>query len=397
MAKVLIEFYSGRTNENLCSVLNERFDKVYFLYSSAKCAPTPAKKEALIALIEKLFGFSPNFSRIKDISLPAALAALHKLWCDTDEFVIDITGGDEAFVAAAGIFSAQRGTKVAIHQYNVLTGEKLYRYPLPEQKEKLFPHYLSVEEMLSLNGATPLETPRSYVFTRGTLTGDILLLWNAVKNRPKEWNRYCSLDRDPYDLNRLPTQKELESGEGGAAYQSISSRLKNIGVLSDEEKIRIGGRDYMRFSLNVPDEALFLYDKAGTILEMYCALCAHDSGLFHDVRVGVKLDWDGVITDDVTPDPYNEIDLVLMHGNLPVFVSCKNTAPKNDQLYEITVMAKHYGGYYATPALFCSGNATEGVKKRAKEMGVVLIDGIRYKTPEVMVPLLQNRFGKIHS
>ena len=392
MSKVLIEFYSGRTNENLSSILNEHFDKVCFLYSSAKCAPTVEKKDALSRLVKDLFGFQAKFYEIKDLSLPAALAALHKLWCDTDEFLIDITGGDEAFIAAAGIFSAQRGAKVTLHQYDVYTGERIFRYPTAKSEEKPFPRFISAEELLSLNGAAPLEKPQSYVFTRGPLKQEILRLWNAVKNRPKEWNRFCSLDRDPSDENHAPTQKELEPGEGAASYQSISARLRNVGILSDEERICLGGRDYMKFSLNVPEEAMFLYDKAGTILEMYSALCAGESGLFHDIRVGVKLDWDGKIANEQTPDPYNEIDLVLMQGNLPILVSCKNTVPKNEQLYEITVMAKHYGGHYATPALFCSGNATEGVKKRADEMGVVLIDGIRYKTPEFMIHLLKKKF-----
>ena len=88
----------------------------------------------------------------------------------------------------------------------------------------------------------------------------------------------------------------------------------------------------------------------------------------------------------------NEIDLILMRENLPILASCKNTVPQNEHLYEIMIMAKHYGGYFATPALFSSGRATESIRKRAKEMGIVLIDGIRFKTPEQMKLLLQKKF-----
>ena len=183
-------------------------------------------------------------------------------------------------------------------------------------------------------------------------------------------------------------------GGPAIAFQTIYARLKRIGSVSNERTIYLDGRNFVRFSLNVPEEAQFLYDKAGTILEMYSALCAEESGIFHDIRVGVKLDWNGSIIYGQGPDPYNEIDLILMRNNLPIFVSCKNTEPKNEQLYEIMVMAKHYGGYFATPALFCSGNATLGVKKRADEMGVILIDGIRAKTPETMVSILKKKFGE---
>lgn len=395
MAKVLIEFFSPKTNENILSLLNGHYDRVCFLYSSEQCAPTAVKKEALKSLVEKLFGFSPAFYEIKGLSIGSALASLHKLWNDGDEYFIDITGGDEAFIVAAGLFSSQRGTeKVSIHQYDVLTGEKRLSYPSSEEEGEPFPHYVSAEALLALNGCIPLEKPAFYEFSRGVLKEEILRLWEAIKTRPKEWNKFCALDRDPSGETHPLTQKELLPGAEARSFQSISARLKNIGVLTDEETVRLGNRDYMRFSLNVPEEALFLYDKAGTILEMYCALCAHESGLFHDVRVGVKLDWDGILAQGQEPDPYNEIDLILMKNNLPVFVSCKNTDPKNDQLYEITVMAKHYGGHFATPALFCSGKATEGVKKRAAEMGVVLIDGIRAKTPETMISMLKKCFGK---
>ncbi len=392
MSKILIEFYSGRTSENIMSILNERFDRVCFLISPEKHAPTPIIRSALSELTQNLFGFSAEFFSIKKLSVDTALQELMKLWNEGNRYCIDVTGGDEAFIAAAGIFMEQKGQSVTIHQYDVHTGKKRFCYPTQEIAEPPFPHAISAETMLKLNGTIPLEKPPSYIFTRGPLRQEILRLWNTVKTCPKEWNRYCSLDRDPGGASCTPTQKEIDSSESARAYQSISARLKNIGVLGNEKKIRLGQRNYVRFDLNVTNEALFLYDKAGTILEMYCALCAHESGLFHDIRVGVKLDWDGRIVTDQTPNPYNEIDLLLMKENLPILISCKNTVPKNDQLYEIMVMAKHYGGYYATPALFCSGNATEGIRKRAAEMGIVLIDGIRYKSSEQMALLLQKKF-----
>ncbi len=395
MAKVLIEFFSPKSNENILSVLNGRYDKVCFLYSSEHCTPSEVKKEALKGLVKTLFGFEPSFPEIKGLSIGAALASLHKLWNDGDKYFIDITGGDEAFIVAAGLFSSQRGTEnVSIHQYDVISGEKRLCYPPSEETSEPFPHYVSAEVLLALNGCIPLEKPAFYEFSRGALKEEILRLWEAIKTRPKEWNVFCALDRDPSGNTHPLTQKELLPGTEGRSYQSISTRLKNIGVLSDEETVLLGNRNYARFSLNVPEEARFLYDKAGTILEMYSALCAYESGLFHDIRVGVKLDWDGILTNGNQPDPYNEIDLILMKNNLPIFVSCKNTDPKKEQLYENAVMAKHYGGPFATTALFCSGNATEGVKKRASEMGIVLIDGIRAKTPEIMISVLKKQFDE---
>ncbi|MBQ3074819.1 MAG: hypothetical protein IJC26_02010 [Clostridia bacterium] len=391
MKKTLIEFYSGRTPENLISMLNERFDRVFFLYASKACAPSHRRKAALSRLVEKLFGFSPSFREIEHLSISSALAALERLWENGWEYTIDITGGDEAFIAAAGIFSQRKGKEVILQQYNVATGKILFRFPAKEKTDPPFPHCLSVPEILELNGTVPLSAP-SYVFTRGPLKEEILRLWNAAKNRPKDWNRFCALSDDPSEIKHNLTKKEISDVRSSAAYQAISSRLKSIGIISDEKMIRQGKRNYMNFKLNVSQEAEFLYDKAGSLLEMYCALCAHESGLFHDIRVGVMLDWNGTVSGKHSPDPRNEVDLFLMRENLPIVISCKNTAPQNEHLYEIMIMAKHYGGYFATPALFTSEKATDTVKKRAIEMGIVLIDGIRYVSREEMVRLLKSRF-----
>lgn len=392
MARVLIEFYSGKTPENLISILNERFDGVFFLYSEQKCAPSPRRTDALSRQVQKLFGFPAEFCRIEDLDLETALNALNGIWKKENEYLLDITGGDEAFIAAAGIFSQQHGN-VTLHQYDVLSGKKLFSYPAQKDAVPLFPHYVSVPELLSLNGTAPLSAP-SHIFTRGPLKEEILRLWNAVRSRPKDWNRYCALSDDKEGALHSLTQKIVDPGAALSAYEAISERLKKAGILSDERRTERKGRSFMEFSLNVSDEARFLYDKAGNLLEMYCALCAHESKLFHDIRVGVMLDWNGRIDGVHTPDPRNEVDLILMQENLPILVSCKNTAPQNEYLYEIMIMAKHYGGFYATPALFASGKATQTVRKRAEEMGIVLIDGIRFKSPEQMVALLHKIFDK---
>ncbi len=391
MERVLIEFYSEKTPENLISILNEQFASVFFLYSTQSYIPSLRRKNALSELVRRTLGFDANFCEVKSRKLSDALEALNALMKENTEYLIDITGGDESFIAAAGIFCEQNQGRVTLHQYDVSTAEKLFSYPANGKDANFFPHYVSVPYLLSLNGSIPLSVP-SYSFSKGSLKAEILRLWNIAKQHPKEWNRFCALSRDDKGKSQSITKKVITPGIDANSYYRISSRLKSIGVLSDEKKTHFKGRDYMEFSLNVPPEARFLYDKAGNVLEMFCALCAHESDLFHDIRVGVMMDWDGKLSQNRSADPYNEVDLIFMRENLPIVGSCKNTTPKNDHLYEIMIMAKHYGGFYSTPALFSSGKATESVRKRAEEMGIVLIDGIRHKTPEEMTRLISKRF-----
>ena len=50
-------------------------------------------------------------------------------------------------------------------------------------------------------------------------------------------------------------------------------------------------------------------------------------------------------------DVRHEVDVVVTHGHIPVFISCKNTRLENEHLYEIATMTRHYGGRYARAAI----------------------------------------------
>jgi hypothetical protein len=155
--------------------------------------------------------------------------------------------------------------------------------------------------------------------------------------------------------------------------------IANKQILRSEERMRIEGKDYQIFDLNVPSQAHLLYQKAGNLLEMYCSLGAVKAGCFHDCQVGVMLDWDredGNSADDVR----NEVDVVLTCGHIPIFISCKNTQIENEYLYEIKTMARRFGGRYAVPAIVSTARHKQPIRDRAKEMGIVLLDEVHRLT-----------------
>lgn len=393
MARILLELYSRKTPENLISLLNESFDKVYFLCPSNLFAPTKSEKEELSKILLCLQGISPEFFILSDSQIESALSAFKSIYKEENTYEIDITGGTEPFIAAAGIFQtrAKEGT-VFLHKYDVKSGKLLFRYPNLSPYKRPHPCHLSVPQFLALGGNPPITAP-FFSFENGLLEKEIRRLWNAVKGNLKEWNRYCSLSSDPRTEEHSVYQKFLDSEKSIRTYRIISGKLKKAGILSGERFTKLGAKELVDFSLDIPKEVEFLYDKAGSLLELYGALAAYKSGNFHDIRVGVILDWDGKIASPDTPDPRNEVDLFLMHNNLPVLISCKNTVPENEHLYEIMIMAKHYGGFFSTPVLFSSGKASLTVKKRAKEMGIILIDSVSTLSLGAISARLQKEFS----
>ena len=103
---------------------------------------------------------------------------------------------------------------------------------------------------------------------------------------------------------------------------------------------------------------------------------ALDSGLFDDVRMSVEFDWDGVVHGDYR-DTKNEVDVVLMKGLTPIFVSCKSSMPKAEDLYEIQYLARRFGGSRAKAVLATAEDMSVGARavfRRAADIGVAVIE-----------------------
>lgn len=391
--RILIEFYSKRTPENLISLLCEPFDAVQFFYFQSGARPSKVIEGQIRRVVKEILNIEPEFLPIENASIPGVLEAFGRFLKEENAYAFDITGGNEIFIAAAGIFlEKNKHLSLSLHRYDIRRGERMAVYPENTLCPTCFPHHLNAPQLLSLNGTPPLSAP-FYPFTRGPLRREILRLWEAVKDCPKEWNHFCSFPQARAKSRGATVRKVV--GEGSRvsdAYRTVAKKLKEAGILTEEKEFPKGTRMEAELFLNVPREALFLYEKAGNLLEMYMALAAFDAGIFHDIRVGVIVDWNGLIAPGRKPDPRNEVDLVLVHKNLPILASCKNTVPHNEYLYEIMTMARHYGGFFATPMLLTSARASDAVRERAREMEIVLIDGIRDMSFEKTVEKLKKAF-----
>ena len=86
-------------------------------------------------------------------------------------------------------------------------------------------------------------------------------------------------------------------------------------------------------------------------------------------------------------DTQNEIDVILMKGLIPVFVSCKNGAVEDDELYKLNTVAERFGGTYAAKVLLATtlgrgGRSKRYLLERAQDMGIKVIEGVHEMTRE---------------
>ena len=90
--------------------------------------------------------------------------------------------------------------------------------------------------------------------------------------------------------------------------------------------------------------------------------------------------------DEVTENKYdteNEIDVMMMHGVVPVFISCKNGEFTADELYKLNTVAECFGGKYSKKVLVSTAidtfkkNTKEYLKQRIKDMDIKLISNVQ--------------------
>ena len=105
--------------------------------------------------------------------------------------------------------------------------------------------------------------------------------------------------------------------------------------------------------------------------------------LYNDVVNGVSIDWDGLLheKEDDTYDTINEIDVLMMHNMIPIFVSCKNGSVDMNELYKLNTVAERFGGKYAKKVLVATnlsgmGKTEEYLKQRAQDMKIKVLDDL---------------------
>lgn len=374
MKRTLIEFYDRDHLDNTFSLFGAHYDKVVYLYPANALRPTEPDKRILARFIRARFGLTPEYAEVEN-SIPAMLDHFRAITADGSHCDFDITGGSALYIASVGLFAASAGNTVSFHQYNIAAGKLLFRQPGAALPLSAAPEIsLSVPEVIALGGSVliPNGSPIRYDLAHDDLRGEILRLWDTVKDSLKSWNNFCVFPSAEGHTNLTGKQVSVHKRP---AYDAIASRLNHAGILSNQQERPIQNGSSITFRLNVPESARFLYDKGGTLLEMFSYLAAMESGCFSDCCTGVALDWNGRTGDDPT-NPYNEIDLLLTCGHIPVFVSCKSTDVENDYLYEIMTMTRHFGGRYARPMLISSVRNRQSIRDRAKEMGIILLDDV---------------------
>ena len=399
-----IEFFDREPVENVVTCLTLVPDRVILIGDQSKLI------HRHISRYEKVFSARGNgiaflSKTVSKSNLDHTVSVLSEIVETYEDCVFDITGGDELLLVALGIVVSHYPEKnIQIHRINVRNNAVYDCDKDGATVESEIPK-LSVAENVIINGGEVVygdildDKTFRWDLNDGFIR-DVNAMWEICREDPRLWN---------VQINTFSAMEEVgtvsEDGLSACAYlpslkhhlsqnEGRYTRAKGIiddllekGLLTfyddkDGDTVAVGYKNL---------QVKKCLTKAGLILELKVYISALNLAdldgipVYHDGENGVLIDWDGEIHDQEQDNQYdtrNEIDVILMHDAIPVFISCKNGFFTADELYKLNTVTKCFGGKYAKQVLVATnlqnmGETGKYIRQRAEDMQIRLIEDFR--------------------
>lgn len=393
--KTLIEIFDACQVENAIAGLKFNPERIVFV--GFKNIMSNKKTTALKNFLESKGVTSEIvFEKIEDYEYDLVFKKLNEIVDTYPDCFIDLTGGKELVLTAAGAVSYARN--VPMFQFNVRSEKFINVYGCSDvlNTETSF---MTINEAMELNGCSVILNEKEDVnweFSED-FKKDVFKMWNILKVHCGSWNKQVNA----FEL--LESMGNVEKGivlkEDIYINERIVKDLKLKGLIYEYKK----REDYITFKYKNSQIRKCL-TKAGNVLELYVYLILleikeENNGYYDDVDQSIYIDWDGIIHSDKDPknkDTKNEVDIMVMRDLIPLFISCKNGEVHKEALYELDTVAKKFGGKYAKKYLIATylssdKESVKYLKQRAKDMNITLIDNINTKTKTEIKTMFINK------
>lgn len=411
-----VEFFDRISSENICACLTYAPDRVIYIGDNSKMM----KKH--IANYGRMFSERGQnieflFKTVSKSNLDNAVAVLSEIVESYDDCVFDITGGEEILNLALGIvYSRYPEKNIQIHKFNLRNNAV---YDCDKDGKTIYKDTptLSIDEHIRIYGGEvvygSVDEDNTYKWDLNVdFLKDIESMWSICKNDVRYWNMQmgifeavdavgkksddgltASASRDSLERYLLQHKAKYKTATG------IISQLIKKGLLTrfadDETTVTVSYKN---------KQVKKCLTKAGQALEMKIYLTVkgllEKDGVpvYDDALNGVVIDWDGEFHDEESENIYdteNEIDIMLMHDVVPVFISCKNGVVTSDELYKLNTVAERFGGKYSRKVLVATSISDFGeqgmyLRQRAEDMDIRLVEGVQNADDAELAKKLKN-------
>ncbi len=383
--KVNVEFLDTDPIENVITCLNYKMDRVVYFGYPEVIAKYRDMTEAFLLKrcgVQEVCFYPVSEQDLDDIE--ETIEAAFRLERENgNEIFVDVTGGESLVLVAFGVFAASM--EIPMHAYDIAANQfiPLHRhadYDIETSCQKQDVPF-DLDAFVTLNGGQI-----NYRMHKGlkSVTSEeqaeeIRAMWDVMVRYAADWNHFSNYLKNSEQAEFLTIEEKIMVKPPKFARENGIELHTFFAILDDCEKLGLlynvhhdlDGYGYSYHNSVVRDA----FWDAGSILELHTYMVAREFG--EDCRIGVHLDWDGVIHNQPDEDTTNEVDVLLLHGYTPVFISCKNGHVKKDALYELETVANRFGGKYAKKVLVATKDLTQSDYLRAKEMGIIVISSGR--------------------
>lgn len=402
----VIEFFDKNAIENILSALLCHPDQVLFVGHNRK-----QMEKSLLHYQSVLQGRGLNVRLLPPRSvnrnnLPRVVEALSEIVEEYGDCVFNLEGGEELYLVAVGMVAQKYPDRVQLSRFNIRNntiidcdtdGRDLLEEPI----------VIGIEEQIRIYGGEMVTVDRHsdgtypWKFTP-EFCRDVVTLWELSNRYRNQWNG-C--------INTLGWAMKVMPQEDSRVFLCDRSVVEPV-MEQEHDRYRINHallyaleKERLISWLQIrDDEVEFVFkseqvklalSKAGQVLELMATMAAmaarSDEGTpeYNDVRCGVYIDWDGDVEPEGAVDVANEVDVLLMKGAVPVFVSCKNGNLDPDELYKLETVAQRFGGKYARKVLIAPmvddlGDKGRYIRARAADMDIRVVDDFDAMTFEEM-------------
>ena len=376
----LIELFDSQHMENIVACLRLQPEEAVFLGDEEQMRPFLKRYEELL----RSKGIRTKI-RPEDVDLNNGQSITKKLLSvieSRDQCVIDITGGDERLVMAAGaalaLLPPERWEKVSVQRFDMPDGE-VRDY---DGDGKILPGKttsLTAGELIALHGGTIY--PSTMQPSASYSPADVEFLWQILKDDPRGWNKLISILRElekPFNDERTEFYIRRDVQKFQEKWETLEPLFEKL--LGKKIIVKTGNDGELRYRYN---ETLLQHCllKEGNLLEVKTLLEARKirekgRAYFDDCMMSVNIDWDGKVSKNPrkSSGTHNEIDVILTRGMKTLFVSCKNGDVGDGEMYKLCAVAEEFGSPYARKMLVVAElENEEALTQRAKDMGVHLV------------------------
>ncbi len=299
------------------------------------------------------------------------------------QIYFDITGGESLILVAFGMLSGE--FNAPMHMYDIPEDrlieleEGAFGSISREVRRQYVPW--DVDRFIQLHGGEI-----NYYLHKefkndadGEFEADIPRLWDLANQYSEYWNLLSHFFRSTL----VPDENLEVRNSASNVLQALASpftkaltpatlnrfldSLAAEGLILDLQ--HSDGKYHFRFKSQEVKNCLW---ESGSILELM--VYRNESREADVCRMGLHLDWDGIVHTEPGIDVLNEIDVFSMQGNIPSFISCKTGKMGPQQtlhaLYELDTIAGRFGGKYSRKVLVTTHQITGVYLERAEEMGI---------------------------